>query len=45
MKFKYIPAVNPTPMLMYQMESNMMAFNGEENIYKKGDFVNGQNHI
>jgi hypothetical protein len=27
------------------MESNMMAFNGEENIYKKGDFVNGQNHI
>jgi hypothetical protein len=45
MKYKYIPAINPTPMLMYQVESNKMAFNEEHNIFKKGDFVNDLHHL
>ncbi len=45
MKYKYKPAINPTPMLMYQIESNQVVFNEEHNIFKKGEFVKDLNHI
>lgn len=50
MKFKYVPGMRPTPMLMYYKEVNEKVFN-EENlnedskIYKKGEFTQKFNHI
>lgn len=45
MKFKYVPGMRPTPMLMYQKEVNINIFNEDWNSFKSGEFTTKLNHI
>lgn len=45
MKFKYIPGMRPTPMLMFQNHPNKDVFENEKDVFKKGEFVNNFHHM
>ncbi|MDK2819788.1 MAG: hypothetical protein KFW07_03050 [Mycoplasmataceae bacterium] len=45
MKFKYIPGMRPTPMLMYYQNIEKTSFNEQQHIYKMGDFTEDFHHI
>ena len=40
MKFKYMPGMRPTPMLMYQTVQNNDVFNENLNAFKQGEYIN-----
>lgn len=45
MKFKYMPGMRPTPMLMYQTVQNNDVFNENLNAFKQGEYINNLNHM
>ena len=45
MKFKYVPGMRPTPMLMYQTEPNQDVFDLIEDSFEKNGYFNEFNHM
>ena len=45
MKFKYIPGMRPTPMLMYQIEPNQEVFQVMEDSFEKNNYIDEFNHM